>query len=67
MRPRAARDVNHRAAILQQQAGELHSFKEAATTCWRECKYSKEKKNPNVNLAVSARSWKAPHCIWSGY
>lgn len=52
MRPGAARDMNHRAAVLRQQPGELHSLKEAATTCWREGKSSKEKKNTNVNAEL---------------
>lgn len=54
VRPRAARDMNHRAAVLWQQAGELHSLMEAATICWRECKSSKEKKNTNVNAELKS-------------
>lgn len=54
VRPRAARDMNHQAAVLRQQAGELHSLKEAATTCWREWKCSKEKKSTNVNVELES-------------
>lgn len=53
VRPGAARDMNHRAPVLRQQAGELHSLKEAATTCWRECKSSKEKRT-NVNAELES-------------
>lgn len=65
-RPRAGRDISPRAGILQQQAGALPSLKEAATICWRDCKYSVEKK-PEVYLVISGRSWNTPLRVWWGY
>lgn len=64
--PRAGRDISPRAGILQQQAGALPSLKEAATICWRDCKYSVEKKKPEVYLVISGRSWNTPLRMWWG-
>lgn len=35
---------------------ELYSLKEAATTCWRERKSSRERKNTNVNTELESTS-----------